>query len=161
MSLRLLGGGEDFPGGVDLSNGTAAAPSLRFISDPTSGIYLSGGVAISYLGVRRALFRNTDITLDTGELVLNNGGDFYVTKPGTSSFHFRTNGGAGGVQFEIANDGAIKALLALHVAGTKVVGAQGASVADPSGGATIDSQARTAIIAVISRLEAHGLIATV
>ena len=38
---------------------------------------------------------------------------------------------------------------------------QGASVADPSGGAVIDAEARTAIIAVISRLEATGLIATV
>lgn len=39
--------------------------------------------------------------------------------------------------------------------------AQGASVADPSGGAIIDAEARTAIIAVITRLEALGLIATV
>lgn len=39
--------------------------------------------------------------------------------------------------------------------------AQGASVADASGGATVDAEARTAINAVISRLEALGLIATV
>ena len=38
---------------------------------------------------------------------------------------------------------------------------QGASVADPSGGAIIDAEARTAITAVITRLEALGLIATV
>ena len=38
---------------------------------------------------------------------------------------------------------------------------QGASIADATGGTTIDAQARTAINAVISRLEALGLIATV
>jgi hypothetical protein len=38
---------------------------------------------------------------------------------------------------------------------------QGASVADASGGATIDAEARTAINALISRVEALGLIATV
>lgn len=38
---------------------------------------------------------------------------------------------------------------------------QGASIADPSGGAIIDAEARTAIIALISRIEALGLIATV
>lgn len=49
----------------------------------------------------------------------------------------------------------------LLVSGTKVVGAQGASVADAVGGITIDIEARAAINAVISRLEAHGLVATV
>lgn len=38
---------------------------------------------------------------------------------------------------------------------------QGASIVDATGGATIDAQARTAVNAVISRLEALGLIATV
>jgi hypothetical protein len=38
---------------------------------------------------------------------------------------------------------------------------QGASVADATGGATVDSEARTAINALISRVEALGLIATV
>jgi len=39
--------------------------------------------------------------------------------------------------------------------------AQGASVADATGGAVIDAEARTAINALISRIEALGLIATV
>lgn len=39
--------------------------------------------------------------------------------------------------------------------------AQGASIADPSGGATQDAECRTATIALITRLEAFGLIATV
>lgn len=36
---------------------------------------------------------------------------------------------------------------------------QPATVADPSGGATVDSQSRTAIIAIIDRLQELGLIA--
>lgn len=47
-----------------------------------------------------------------------------------------------------------------RVSGTKVVGGQGAAVADASGGATIDAEARTAINALLARVRAHGLIAT-
>lgn len=46
----------------------------------------------------------------------------------------------------------------LRIGGSQVVGARGAAVADPAGGATIDAEARTAIAAILSRLEAHGLI---
>lgn len=45
------------------------------------------------------------------------------------------------------------------VAGTQVVQAQGAAVPDATGGATIDTEARTAINALLARLRAHGLIA--
>ena len=48
----------------------------------------------------------------------------------------------------------------LSVLGTKVVGAQGAVVADATGGATIDTQARAAINSLLARVRAHGLIAT-
>jgi hypothetical protein len=43
---------------------------------------------------------------------------------------------------------------------TKVLGAQGAAVADASGGATVDAEARTAINALLARMRAHGAIAT-
>lgn len=47
-----------------------------------------------------------------------------------------------------------------RVNGTKVVGAQGAAVANASGGATVDAEARTAINDLLARCRAHGLIAT-
>ena len=47
-----------------------------------------------------------------------------------------------------------------RVSTIKVVGAQGASVADAAGGATVDAEARTAINALLARVRAHGLIAT-
>lgn len=46
-----------------------------------------------------------------------------------------------------------------RVDGTKVVGAQGGAITDPTGGATIDAEARTAIGSILSALRAHGLIA--
>ena len=52
------------------------------------------------------------------------------------------------------------ALSAYRVAGTKVIGTQGAAVADATGGAVVDAEARTALNALLSRLRAHGLIAT-
>jgi hypothetical protein len=48
----------------------------------------------------------------------------------------------------------------LVLQGGQVVGAQQASVAVPSGGAVVDAEARTAIASLISRLAAHGLIAS-
>jgi hypothetical protein len=42
---------------------------------------------------------------------------------------------------------------------TQVVGAQGAAVADASGGSVIDAEARTALNALLARVRTHGLIA--
>lgn len=43
--------------------------------------------------------------------------------------------------------------------GTKVVGSQGSTISDPSGGSTIDTECRSAVNTIIDRLQAHGLIA--
>lgn len=48
----------------------------------------------------------------------------------------------------------------LSIAGDQVVGARLASVDDPSGGTTVDAEARDAIAAVLDRLRVHGLIAS-
>ena len=48
----------------------------------------------------------------------------------------------------------------LQVGANKVVGTRGAAVADASGGATVDAEARTAINDLLARVRAHGLIAT-
>lgn len=48
----------------------------------------------------------------------------------------------------------------LELAGSQVVGARGAAVANPSGGANVDAEARAAIVAILDRMRSHGLIAT-
>ena len=48
----------------------------------------------------------------------------------------------------------------LLVDGLQVVGARAAAVADPSGGASVDAEARAAIGQVLAVLRGHGLIAT-
>lgn len=48
----------------------------------------------------------------------------------------------------------------LALAGSQVVGARLAAVADPAGGASVDVEARAAIVAILARLRQHGLIAT-
>lgn len=56
--------------------------------------------------------------------------------------------------------GTLNLAMALYVGGVKVLGAQGAAIADASGGATVDTEARAAINALLSRMRAHGAIAT-
>lgn len=47
---------------------------------------------------------------------------------------------------------------ALHIDGEQVVGARQGAVAEPTGGAQIDSEARLAINAMLAAMRAHGLI---
>ena len=48
----------------------------------------------------------------------------------------------------------------VHVGGQQVVGARGAAIADPSGGSTVDAEARSAVAAMLAALRTHGLIAS-
>ena len=52
-----------------------------------------------------------------------------------------------------------EAVSRLMIGGVQVVGQREPSVSLPTGGATVDSEARSAIAAILSRLESHGLIA--
>lgn len=45
--------------------------------------------------------------------------------------------------------------------GIRVVGGQQAFIADPTGGATEDAEARSAVVSILSAMKAHGLIASV
>lgn len=48
----------------------------------------------------------------------------------------------------------------VSVAGTQVLGAQRPAIANPGGGATVDTEARAALASLLSAMRAHGLIAT-
>lgn len=47
----------------------------------------------------------------------------------------------------------------LALAGQQVVGARRPAIADPAGGATTDTEARAAVVAILGALRDHGLIA--
>jgi hypothetical protein len=47
---------------------------------------------------------------------------------------------------------------AFLVADQQVVGARAAAIAAPTGGATVDSQARLAVSGILAALRSHGLI---
>lgn len=49
---------------------------------------------------------------------------------------------------------------AIELNGTQIIGAQGAAVADATGGVTVDTEARAALNALLARLRTHGLIAS-
>lgn len=59
----------------------------------------------------------------------------------------------------VTHDGSDWVPDALLIGGVQVVGPQRPAIADPSGGATIDVQARTAVSDILASLRAHGLIA--
>jgi len=48
----------------------------------------------------------------------------------------------------------------LVIDGLQVVGARGGAVADPSGGAVVDAEARLAIGQILAALRQHGLISS-
>ena len=56
--------------------------------------------------------------------------------------------------------GAFKAPQYLDTNGAQVVTTRQAAIADPAGGATVDTQARTAIASILAAMRTHGLIAT-
>jgi hypothetical protein len=81
------------------------------------------------------------------------GNGILFNKDGENDVVGNTNFGA-----EIDSVGKINTAESYEVAGTKVVGAQGGAIADPTGGVTVDTQARTAIGLILTALETHGLI---
>ncbi len=49
---------------------------------------------------------------------------------------------------------------AFFVGNHQVVGSQAAAIEDPSGGASVDHEARTAVLAILAALRGHGLVAS-
>ena len=54
----------------------------------------------------------------------------------------------------------INAVGVYKVDGTQVIGAQQPTIADPTGGSTVDAEARTAIISILTAMKTHGIITT-
>ena len=77
---------------------------------------------------------------------------YTVAAPNGSDNAFITCQDSGATRFEVTSDGRVK------IGANFVLNGRQAAVTAPTGGATVDSQARTAINDLIARLQAHGLI---
>ena len=77
---------------------------------------------------------------------------YTVAAPNGSDNAFITCQDSGATRFEVTSDGRVK------IGANFVLNGRQSAVTAPTGGATVDSQARTAINDLIARLQAHGLI---
>ena len=143
----------------------SAARSSRIIGNfaQAAGNYFAG------------LDGGSDVIVDAAVTNLNANGHtirgygFNVLSGYGQDLQLRTRGGGSNcVEFKaidgsalgyVTNGGAAS-FNEVQIATVKVLGTQGAAVADATGGATIDAEARTAINTLLARLRAHGLIAT-
>lgn len=146
------------PGYITLQYG-ASGSLAKLQVDPASGDqYILGGDL--YLPVDQSVnfgTFNKRLASSSGNLALIN--DDGALQFSTASIAQYIVGGN-----VIGHFGAAGLLLAsgtaLYNNSIKVVGAQGAAVADATGGVVIDAEARTALNALLARLRTHGLIAT-
>lgn len=95
------------------------------------------------------------IVADNKALVLGADGDAKIYYDGTDLVIKPNVVGAG----EAKIDGNINATGVIKVDGDQLLTVRQAAITDPSGGGTIDAEARTALIAVLDVLRTHGLIA--
>lgn len=132
-------------GGQVRAGGSAAGtPALSFQTDTDTGLHLAGGNTLQMVtgGTNRA-------QIDSDGIAIPSPGHLWLAA-GVNIIPNATTGTKIGT--------ATTQKIGFYNA-TPIV--QGASIADATGGATVDAEARTAVNAVISRLEALGLIATV
>ncbi len=145
--------------------------------DYSSAVRSRSGLAIGYEadGVTPALF---------GAIGAYGGGASIATAVGGLKFLMRASGGALAEHATMVSDGfypdnnnvmtlGVSSLrfstayaytgdftTQVKVNGVKVLGAQGAAVANPTGGATVDTEARAQLSLALAALRTHGLIAT-
>ena len=150
---RASGGTPDLVGGMFTLH--AATDTINV---PTGGAALiadnaavSAPVFLARYNGTTAVAINSDGTTTFSEDILISGNANLVNIANAVNFQFGTTSGT---KFGTSTSEKIGFYNATPVA-------QGASVADASGGAVQDAEARTAINALISRIEALGLIATV
>lgn len=153
------------PGQLVIATGSASGAG--FFANIQGSSFLEASRAASLTTIR--LIGRVEIDgVASSEFVVNETGANFDTRIEGDTFvnlffadastdRIGINTAAPGYLFDV--NGVVNTTDAYYVDGTKVVGNQGAAVTDPAGGGVIDAEARTAIVAVIDRLQAHGLIA--
>lgn len=102
--------------------------------------------AIPYDVLSQPSLEENEVTVgngrDSNKILFKKDGTIEITSP-TSNF-----------------SGDVNTSTVFKVSGTQVISARGAAVPDAVGGATVDTEARAAINALLARLRTHGLIGT-
>lgn len=153
VRLSDSAGGEPYsPVDVSASSsvvlGPYASPRRYALSDALTYVVAVGGQAESSADVRQALSDETG----TGAAVFATTPTLVTPKVDTINEATSANG--------VAIDGVKLKDATVIIGANKVLDAQGALVADASGGVVVDVEARAALNALLARLRAHGIIAT-
>lgn len=142
-----------FNGGLVAIAGTGHAQALKSTS------LLDTLYAGEFYGTEKGVFVSTTKT--------NSGFNLGIVKNGTGSGTLMGMFNYGTGDFFIGYNGAavekskIDSAGQYYVQGTRVLTVQQPFIADPAGGGTVDTQARTAINSILDLLAAHGLMAPV
>lgn len=131
-----------FGAGAEVDNDLDVGDEIRVYGGSVTGNYrikLEGGTGSSG---NELTIRNSSGTNKVELGVVDSGADSVLTLKGDSDVILATSSVGPG----------------LYIAGNKIVSSRLSSISSPAGGATVDSEARTAINTIISRLETHGLI---
>jgi hypothetical protein len=127
------------------------------------GITAACATNLQKYGVRIYASGGSGIRIGTGVDYATISGHKLAFIDGAATTPIFIQAGTYDVSGAVANSAYLTAIGAsggLQVGANKVVGVQGAAVADATGGAVVDAEARTALNDLLARCRAHGLIAT-
>jgi len=151
--------GDTSSNGIMWPGGGLRFEQLAVGKTSTAGVVLSD-LLLQLLAGSRVQFQNALATANWDVQVIADGRLVWSSPQAVALFMQNPIEVIGGITSYSGNVDIATAGTGLKVQGTSVVGARGAAVADPSGGATVDTEARAALNALLARLRTHGLIAT-
>ncbi len=151
-AIRSLPGSASgaFSYGVHASRPASGAVGDQYLSTDRGWVYYFTGTAWVYLtGVNVG----TNATRAAITVTANDNGSLFFTTDQNKLW--RVEAGAW-----VDKSTTLDVTTSVKVAGTKVIGTQGAVVADPTGGATVDTECRAQLALLLARVRTHGLIQT-
>lgn len=162
--------GELFVNSITLNAETAITswPSSGGVSSVTASSPLSSsGGTTPNITINTSTFAMLTGATFTGDVsvganTFRSGGYHYLNSGDNNAWIYSAGGnvqiGTSGGIYLIVSPTSLSCAGALRIDNLQVVSTRKAAITNPTGGATIDSEARTAINTILSRLESHGLI---
>lgn len=122
---------------------------------PYGGVFEKVSIGESVLTGGTTSTDDVAIAADIKALVLGAGGDARIYYDGNDLVIKPNVVGSG----EAKIDGNVNVTGVVKIDGQQILTVQQAAIADPTGGATVDTEARTAVVEILDALRTHGLIA--